>query len=218
MNLYTVVPIIVLLGYIPLTIISSWGTPRKQRRLFHWYVFASVLWSISSVLLNCDYLVSDKLALCKLNIVAFIWVAIQFYAFSRSYGQGSYTWYMGGAYALLVFIVVLALLDYIPQSMVIDGGVSYSLGIWLIVLFACLAALAAENIRAQVLVLKSSSEPVIRKRGIFIVIGIGIMILFSLPTGFVAFSHLPTGHVGNFIAASLWTYVLVGLSSNMTQR
>jgi len=218
MNIYTVMPFIIFLGYIPLTVISLWGTPKKQRALFHWYIFASLAWSISSILLNCDYLVSHKLAFCKLNITTFIWVAVQFYAFSRSYGRGSYIWYMGGAYILLILIIILAILDFIPQSMVINGGASYSIGIWLIVLFVCLAALAAENFRAQLLAFKKSLEPIERKQNIFMMIGIGIMFLFSIPTGFVSLSHLPISHVGNFIVASLWVYVLVGLRSGNTQR
>jgi hypothetical protein len=212
MNVYTLIPSIVFLAYLPLAIIALWGQPSKQRRLFYWYMFASLLWGASSILLNCEYLVSNKLAFCKFNITTFIWVAIQFYAFSRSYGQGKYTWLMGGAYLLLVLILILVILDIIPQSIVIGNGVSYSVGIWLIVIFAGLAGLTVENIRAQVLAFKGSSEPVQRKRNIAMITGICIMFLFSLPAGIVEFSHLPLGHIGNLIVASLWVYVLIGLS------
>ena len=125
---------------------------------------------------------------------------------------------MGGAYLLLVLVVMLVILDLIPQGIVIGNGISYSLGIWQIVLLVCLTALTAENLRAQLLAFKSSSEPVQRKQSIFIMTGIGILFLFSLPAGFVAFSHLPLGHVGNLIVASLWTYVLVGLRGGRTQQ
>jgi hypothetical protein len=217
MNIYALIPLIVFIAYLLLSILSLWSQPSKQRRLFYWYIFASLTWGVSSVMLNVDYLILNKLAFCKLNIITFTWVAIQFYAFSRPYGYGNYPGIVGGAYFILVLIVTLVIVDFIPKSIILGNGVSYSLGIWQTVLSVGLAALAAENIRAQVLAFRGSSEPIQRKRNIIVMIGIGIMLLFTIPMGFIAFSHLPLAHIGNLITASLWLYVLIGLGGHRTQ-
>ena len=217
MSIYALIPGVIFVAYFVLAIIALWSQSNKQRRVFYWYIFASLAWSASSVILNSDYLVTHKLAFCKLNIATFTWSAVQFYNFSRSYGYGKYTWSMGGAYMLLLLVITLAVLDFIPVSIVLGNGVSYGLGIWLVFFLVGLAALTVENIRAQVLALTRSSGPVQRKLSIFIITVIGIRVVFSLPSGFVTFSHLPIGHIGNFIAASLLTYVLVGFPHDRTE-
>ena len=214
MNIYALISGVVFLAYLPLAILALWSPANKQRRVFFWYIFASLAWSASSVLLNSDYMVLHKLALCKFNIITFTWVAVQFYNFSRSYGYGDYQMILGGGYIILVLVFVLVILDYIPKSIVLGNGVSYSIGNWFIMLSIGLAALAAENIRAQILAFKRSAKPVLKRRNIFFIAGISIMLVFTIPMGYPALSHLPLAHVGNIIAASLWTYVLIALPSD----
>ena len=107
-------------------------------------------------------------------------------------------------------VVLLVMFDYLPDSVVVSQGVAISFGnIWIPVIFIPLAILTAENIRAQMKKLRTTSDQIQRTRIMYILIGVGIMAIFSLTNAIAILRRFPVDHFGNLAAAGLWTYATV---------
>ncbi|MBN1376534.1 MAG: diguanylate cyclase [Dehalococcoidia bacterium] len=210
MTAYSLIPLVAVIAYVPLMIIMITSRPwKKQNWYFVLYLIAAMVWSSVSFLLHSSFLIEYQLLLAKLNICTFLWMAMQLYLFSRSFGYGPYSIQLAIGYCLLAGSIVLAVLGYIPQSVKVDNGVSISLGLWLVVLFVPLVLLMADNVIAQVRKLRGLTDQVQRTRVTYILLGVCIMALFSLSNGSEALSRFPIDHFGNLIAACLWTYATV---------
>ncbi|MBC8511437.1 MAG: diguanylate cyclase, partial [Dehalococcoidia bacterium] len=136
----------------------------------------------------------------------FVWMAVHLYWFSRSFGYGSYGFGVILGYSLVLAVAILAVLGYVPQSVMVSQGVTISFGLWLPVIFVPLALLTVDNVRAQVRRLNSLTDEVQRTRITYILIGVSIMALFSLTNAVEFFRRFPIDHFGNLTCAVVWTY------------
>jgi len=209
-NVYSLIPFIAAVAYIPLLVIIIGSRPwHRQQQLFVWYLVAAMVWSLSSFLLHSNYFVDDKLVLAKLSTCTFVWMAVHLYWFSRSFGYGSYRFGVVMGYSLVLAVAILAILGYVPQSVVVSKGVSISFGLWLPVIMVLLAFLMIDNVRAQVRKLNSLTDEVQRTRISYILIGVSIMALFSLSNAVEFLRRFPVDHFGNLTCAVVWTYATV---------
>jgi hypothetical protein len=168
-----------------------------------------MVWGWSSFLLQSDYFTQYKLVLAGLNICAFMWVAVQLYCFSRSYGYGGYIFWMGFGYGLIAVVVILCILGQVPKDVQVGPGTTPLFGFWFWVLFMPVAILTIENVMAQLRQFRVEAEKVQRRRIVLVLIGIGVVVLFVSINAVESFRRIPVDHFGNLVAASIWTYVLI---------
>lgn len=210
MNIYSLIPLVAVLAYIPLLIIIINSRPwQRQHQFFVVYLVAAMAWSLSSFLMHSNFLMEDKLLLAKLNMCTFVLMGVQLYLFSRSFGQGTYVFGIVLGYILLAGTIILAVLGYAPQSVTISDNVVVSIGIWLPIIFVPLALLMADNIVALLRKFRSLTDQMQRTRITYILIGVCIMGLFSFSNAIEFLRRFPVDHFGNLTAACLWTYATV---------
>jgi signal transduction histidine kinase len=207
---YSLIPLIAVIAYIPLFIIVLSSRPWQRQHLFFvLYLAAAMVWSSTSFLLHSSFLPENKMLLARLMTVAFTWMAVQLYVFSRRFGYGSYVAGVAVGYTLLLVSIVLAALGYIPESVTVSNGVHLSIGIWFPVLFVPLIFLMADNVVALLRKLRTLTDQVQRARVTYILIGVCIMAVFSLSNATEFLRRFPVDHFGNLAAACLWTYATV---------
>jgi len=147
--------------------------------------------------------------LARLMTVAFTWMAVQLYVFSRHYGYGNYVAGLAIGYTLLTISIALAALGYVPESVSVSNGVQLSIGPWFPVLFVPLIYLVVDNVQALVRKLRALTDQVQRTRVTYILIGVCLMAFFSLSNSVDFLRRLPIDHFGNLAAACVWTYATV---------
>jgi signal transduction histidine kinase len=207
---YSYIPLIAAISYIPLFIIVLSSRPWQRQHLFFvLYLAAAIVWSSVSFLLHSSFLPENKLLLARIMTVAFTWMAVQLYMFSRRFGYGSYIPGVVVGYALLLASIVLAALGYIPESVTVSNGIQLSIGAWLPVLFVPLVFLVADNVYSLLRKLRTLTDQVQRTRVTYILIGVCMMAVFSLSNGIEFLRRLPVDHFGNLATACLWTYATV---------
>jgi signal transduction histidine kinase len=210
MSGYSFIPLIAAIAYIPLFFIVLYSRPWQRQHLFFiLYLASAIVWSSASFLLHSSFLPEQKMLLARLMTVAFVWMAVQLYMFSRPFGYGSYVPGVAVGCALLLVAIVLAAMGYIPESVTVSNGVQLKIGIWLPVLFVPLIYLVADNVNALLRKLRTLTDQVQRTRLTYILIGVCIMALFSLSNGIELLRRLPIDHFGNLAAACVWTYATV---------
>jgi len=207
---YSFIPLIAAIAYTPLFFIVLYSRPWQRQHLFFvLYLASAIVWSSVSFLLHSSFMLEYKMLLARLMTVAFIWMAVQLYVFSRQFGYGSYVAGATLGYVLLLISIVLAALGYIPESVTVNEGVQFKIGVWLPVLFAPLAFLVADNVYALLRKLRTLTDQVQRTRVTYILIGVCIMAVFSFSNVIESLRSLPVDHFGNLAAACVWTYATV---------
>jgi len=149
------------------------------------------------------------MVLARIMTVAFIWMAVQLYMFSRRFGYGNYIAGIVIGYTLLAVSITLAALGYVPESVMVSQGVQFEMGAWLPVLFVPLAFLVADNVYSLLRKLGTLTDQVQRTRVTYILIGVCIMAVFSFSNVIEFLRKLPIDHFGNLAAACVWTYATV---------
>jgi signal transduction histidine kinase len=208
---YSLIPLIAAIAYVPLFVIVLYSRPwQRQHLLFTMYLVSAIVWSSVSFLLHSSFLPEHKMLLARIMTVAFIWMAVQLYVFSRRFGYGSYAHGVAVGYTLLLAAIVLATLGYIPESVTVGNkGVQLSIGIWFPVLFVPLFFLVVDNVVALLRKLRALTDQVQRTRVTYILIGVCMMAVFSLSNGVEFLRRFPIDHFGNLAAACVWTYATV---------
>jgi signal transduction histidine kinase len=207
---YSYIPLIAAIAYIPLFVIVLSSRPlHRQHLLFILYLAAAIVWSSVSFLLHSSFLPEQKMLLARLMTVAFTWMAVQLYVFSRRFGYGNYVAGLATGYTLLAVSIALTALGYIPESVSVSNGVQLSIGPWFPVLFVPLIYLVVDNVQALMRKLQALTDQVQRTRVTYILIGVCLMAVFSLSNSVDFLRRLPVDHFGNLAAACVWTYATV---------
>lgn len=209
MNIHALIPLINTIAYIPLFVILLTNRPwdRKQK-FFFLYLISAILWSLTDVVGRSDFLMEDKLLLVKVVNCVGIWSGAQFHYFLHAYykPQG---FKIPFAYALPASTIVLAVLGYIPRSIdITPGGIYVNYGIGLSLIGFLIMALICRDVYYLVRRRRILADPILRNQMIYILMGIGVMIVSIV----VAFAPLgggfPFGHVGNLVNACILTYAV----------
>jgi diguanylate cyclase (GGDEF)-like protein len=207
MNIYSILPLIATVAFIPLLIIvlsnKPWG---KQHLIFSLYLTADIIWSFSSFLMRSDYFIEYKVIIFRVVVCSLIWLVVQWFYFVHYFIHKSAGWgtYLG--YACLITVIIGSVLGYIPQGLTTtDGLVSPVLGLWNIPI------VVIPNILAVVLVVhlirkyRKSLDPIERNRIIYLSITVVLFWILSVihttPIG-----EYPTAQIGQCINAALLTY------------
>lgn len=211
MNGPSFIPFAALMVYLILLGIIVRDRRTRVRRMFLVYLVAATGWSLSCFLIYANFLPRLLPVWGGLLPVTGLWAVVSYYHFICVFvGKSGDRWPRLG-YAFVGCLAVLAALGYIPESLEYLGGgqVSVHYGSWMYVMSAggaCFTGLSAFLLVQKFRALK---DPLGRNRIAYLLIGILLMVGFSLPfaVGFV--TRYPMDHIGHLGNALLIGYAIV---------
>lgn len=212
MNIYALFPLIAILSYIPLLVMTISARPwRPQQKYFLWFLIAAIIWSLSDFFCRTGYFRDYSKFLGGLTIIMYMWMGVQFYIFNSSfYPQGKSRW-IPFAYGTLAVVVVVTALGYLPERMALSGDKLYP-DYGIAVLFVAVPLLTL-IIRAAYLLrkrLKILTDPVLYNQIASLLLGLAIMTAFGI-TAFMPWAReYPVSHLGNISVAFILSYAAIG--------
>ena len=211
MNIYALIPLVATIAYIPLVVILVLNRPwdRKQR-LFFLFLIPAILWSLSSFFARSDFLMTYKLLISQVVICILIWMLIQFHYFICSFFRSEpirRPW----VYIFLVSTIALAASGYIPRGIEItNDSINVDYGIWIVVI--SLLLLFTVGIRDMYFLLQRrriSPDPAERNQITYLLVAIGIIVVFMFTSIIPRGGEYPVSHIGNLITACVLTYAVI---------
>ncbi len=210
MNIYAVAPLIATLAYFPLIFSLLGSRPWTNRHwLFLSFLVSAQAWSLADYFFRGNFFPVHNELLFKFIVITFALMVIQFHCFSSSFFPSNKNRWIPLAYTFLGVNVIaisfgLVTSDVIIYDEVIHG--TYRIGV--LILAATLLTLAIRNYHVFRGVLKNNQEPVIRNQVVSLIIGISVMIVFTLTTLLPWGKEFPISHFGNLINAIILSYAV----------
>jgi diguanylate cyclase (GGDEF)-like protein len=211
MNVYAIAPFIATIAYVPLLITTASSRPWHRRHvLFLFFLISGILWSFSAYLYRSNILQDWNSFLFKLSVIFFSLEVVQFHVFTSSfYPQGTRRW-LTFAYLSLLLISVFVLLGYVTGEVTVaEGYVRSYYRIGIVFVSLPLAILAFRNLFVFRRMLRDAENPVQHNQILTLMVGILILLVFtmlSLPSWFEDF---PIAHYGNLLNAFIMSYAVI---------
>jgi diguanylate cyclase (GGDEF)-like protein len=208
MNIYALFPLIAIVAYIPLLIITIGSRPwQRQHKLFTLVLIAAMMWSLVDYFFRSDFFPQHRVFLGELVLIMLAWMAVQFHCFTSSFFPPGRGRWLPLAYALLAVIITLVMLGYVSAGVEVSGDKLYPrYGIGTISLAVTLITLAARNVYVFLKRLKTLDNPVLYNQIVSLLISIFVLAVFIsasvLPWG----REFPFSHFGNIIVAFILSY------------
>jgi len=208
MNIYALFPLVATVAYIPLLIITIGSRPwQKRHMLFTLFLIAAMMWSLADYLARSNFFPQYNFLLFKLVLIMLTWMAVQLHCFISSFfapGQGRW---LPFAYGSLAVVIALAVLGYIPESMVVSGDKLYpAYGPWVIFIAIPLITLASRNTYVFWKRLKTLDNPVQYNQLVSLLISIFVLAIFILAALLPWGREFPISHFGNIMVAFILSY------------
>jgi len=94
MNIYALFPLVAIIAYIPLLVITMGSRPwQSQHKLFTYFLVAAMMWSLVDYLARSNFFPQYNFFLFKLVIIMAMWMAVQLHCFMSSfYAPGQRRW------------------------------------------------------------------------------------------------------------------------------
>lgn len=211
MNIYSFIPLIATIIYIPLIISTASNRPwQTKHRLFVTFVIVAMIWSLTDYIFRNNFLPQYHLLFLKAIIILFTAMAVQFYCFISSFfAQRQGRWLLF-AYFTLALVVVLVATGQLPEGITTEGNKIYpEYGKSIIYMAVPLLILLARTFLALWYRLKIQENPVIRNQLITLLFSLVVLTVFTtvaiLPWG----REFPISHIGNLINALLLSYATI---------
>jgi len=209
MNIYALFPLIATLAYVPL-IVSTLGSRPWSRRntLFVLFLVPAILWSVSDLFFRSTFFPEYKFDFFRLILITFTWAAVQFHCLTSSfYPPGKSRW-LPLAYVTLISVTALVLAGVMPEGVIInaDGSMIPHYGIWIFVIIIPFMTLAGRNYYVLSKTLKITENPEIYNQIVTLMIGLSVLLGFTLSSFIPVGEEFPIGHVGNLIVAFILSY------------
>src|SRR3989304_9177001 len=203
MNVYSLAPLTAALAYIPLLITTAGSRPWQRRHvLFILFLVSAMVWSFDVFLYRSNLLPEAASALFKLTVILFAVMVVQFHAFTSSfYPQGQHRW-LSIAYLSLAPITALVALGYVTGEItVVDGNVYSYYRIGIIFVSLPLLVFGLRNLYVFGKMLKHSNNPALHNQVTALMLGIAILLLFTIMSLPSWFNDFPISQYGNLINA-----------------
>ncbi|MFH1651800.1 MAG: diguanylate cyclase [Chloroflexota bacterium] len=211
MNIYAIFPLLATLAYIPLLVTTVSSRPWQRRyTLFVLFLIAAMAWGLFDYFFRGNVFPGQIILVWKIALICFPVMATAFHAFTSSFfprGQGRW---LPFAFISLGAITVLTITGYIGEGVVVSGNKLYpDYGSGIIFIAAPLLILAARNFYVFSKTLRHLDNPVLYNQIIALVIGVIVIIFFSmlaiLPWG----REVPLSHLGAIINAFVLSYAVM---------
>lgn len=212
MSIYAAVPLASAIAYAPLIAITLRYTKRPVRLVFLAYLTAAVVWSISSFFLHANILRGDMRYWHEALLVSHVSTWVLYYHFLRVVTrQTTMRWVLYAGYGLLVVTTSLVISGFVIQTSEVRAGLLYyeiePLGYIISGAppFLMLVATAVTLVQRYT----RSDSYLERNRVVYLLIGLGLLLVFDLTNLSPTLSMLPLDHIGNLANAVFITYAVV---------
>ncbi|MBN1191558.1 MAG: diguanylate cyclase [Dehalococcoidales bacterium] len=212
MNIYSFIPLLATIAYVPLLITAVTIRPwRKQHLLFLLFLSAAFIWSLTDFLVRTDILPLFGDIWLRIIVIMFVLMAVQFHAFTSSFFPPEKRRLLPFAYSSLVVISVLVGIGLFTEDIaVIDGVLHPEYKSYVGLIAIPLLVLLARNIYVLAPRLRNRDNPVVYNQTLSLIIGLSVLTVFTstslLPWG----GELPLSHAGNMIIALILSYAVTG--------
>jgi len=212
MNIYSLIPLIATIAYIPLLVTTASTRPwKRQHRLFLLFLISACLWSLLDYIWRSNYYPELVNELSRVVIFLFAMMAVQFHCFTSSFFPPDRSRWLPFAYGFLLVIIAPLVLGYVPQSVIlIDQRFKAHYGLWILLIAIPLLVLLVRNLYILVPRLKNRENPVNHNQTQSLVIGLGVLAVFMITAILPFGSEFPIGHLGNIVIALIMSYAVVG--------
>jgi diguanylate cyclase (GGDEF)-like protein/putative nucleotidyltransferase with HDIG domain len=211
MNLYTLFPLIATFAYIPLLATTASSRPwQKRHLLFILFLVSAMLWSGVDYIFRSQFFLQQAPLLFKFIIIAYALMAVQFHCFTSSFFAPGQRRWLPFAYVSLITTVVIVMLGYATGGVVVRDAVVHGIyRIGILFVFLPLMSLAARNLYVFGKRLKAIDNPVTNNQIVSLMLGISVLMIFTL-TAFLPWGkEYPLGHLGNIINAFILSYAVI---------
>jgi diguanylate cyclase (GGDEF)-like protein/putative nucleotidyltransferase with HDIG domain len=115
-----------------------------------------------------------------------------------------------GYAAIFLVLVPLAALGYLPQSVsVANGAINVDYGPFLFLMIAVGGTFYLLSVFSLYRSYKSSADPLSRNRFLYLLVGLGILLAFSIRTSIPPLPNYPFEHIGHLFNALVITYAIM---------
>jgi hypothetical protein len=207
MSIYALLPLIIIIAYIPLLVMTIGSRPWQRRHeLFILFLAPAVIFGFINFILRGDFLPQYNPLLLKLILITYILVGVQFYCFVSSFfAPGERRW-LPVAYATLAATTALVLLGYIPGELTFSGDRLYlDYGMEITLATVPLLALAGRGIYLFWKRLKVLDNPVLSNQIASLLLGVSVWVIFTLAVLILAMLSLPSSWATVLSGSSWWT-------------
>jgi len=211
MNIYALFPLIATIAYIPLLVSTVSSRPwRRRHTLFILFLISAMMWSLGDYFFRSDFSPQNRVLLGKIVIIMFVWMAVQFHCFTSSFFTTGQKRWLPFAFTSLVLSIALVMLGYVSGGVEISGDKlypRYSIGI--IFVAVPLLILVGRNFYIFFKRLKILNNPVLYNQIISLVIGLFVLVIFTLVALLPWGKEWPISHFGNLINAFILSYATI---------
>jgi diguanylate cyclase (GGDEF)-like protein len=208
MNIYSLISLIATLAYVPLFLILIANRPwQRQKQTFAVFLMAIMLWGLGGFLFRSDYLINEKIYIAKAILCICTLVITSLHYYLRTYYERRAPGFpLAYLVTALLFVVILL---FMPEGVIL-GEIAVPLyGPWLYLLATYGVAILSWDIYQLLKKVRTTADPVIHNQLIYLLIGVSILIVFSV-SSFTNFGQeYPVVHVGNFLNALILTYTVL---------
>jgi diguanylate cyclase (GGDEF)-like protein len=212
MNIYALFPLIATLAYIPLLVTTCSSRPwTKRNTLFVLFLIPAIIWSLSDLFLRITFLSEYKLDFFRLLLLSFTWAVVQLHCLTSSfYPPGKSRWTFV-AYGTLLTVIALVATGMLPVGIKINpnGSVLPNYGIWIFAIIIPFVILAGRNYYVLYKTLKITENPEIYNQIVTLMLGISVLLVFTLSSFIPWGAEFPISHLGNLIVAFILSYAVV---------
>jgi signal transduction histidine kinase len=214
MTIHSIIPLLAAFIYIILLLVLIINRPwQRQHKLFLLYLAAATVWGLSEFLLLSNYFTEYRLISFRVVICSSIWWVVQLYIFARAFlnlKSGFGIWF---GYASLALLCMLAILDYAPPNIIVEGGkfIGPVYGWWFIIYVAplvILAGLGGYSLWNRFRVLTSPEE---RNKISYLIVAVSLLVVFGFlgVTPIALAGGFPLSHIGGLISACVLAYAIL---------
>jgi len=211
MNIYTLFPLVAVIAYIPLLITTISSRPWQRRhKLFILFLVAAISWSLTDIFLRSNLFPQYNPLLLKGILITYTWTGVQFYCFASSFftpGQGRW---LPFAYASLAFVIVLVLLGIFAEGVAADGDklyLDYGKGVFFLALPLLILASRMTYVFGRRL--RILDNPALRNQIFSLLLGLFVLILFTLAAFLPWGREFAISHFGSIIVAVILSYAVM---------
>jgi diguanylate cyclase (GGDEF)-like protein/putative nucleotidyltransferase with HDIG domain len=208
MSIYTLLPLIVVMAYIPLLVMTIGSRPwQKQHKLFIFFLVPATIFGFIDFFLRGNFFLQYNPLLLKLGLITYTLVGVQFYCFVSSFfAPGERRW-LSVAYATLAATIALVLIGYIPGELTLSGDRFYlDYGIEITLATVPLLALVGRGLYLFWKRLKVLDNPVLYNQIVSLVLSVSVWVIFTLAILIPWGKEFPLSHFGNVIVALILGY------------
>ncbi len=210
MSINILIPLISAIVYLILIILVLASALNRIKQVFIVYLVLTMLWSFTSFLLHANLLPEHELIIHECLLVFGFTMSVSLYYFISVFTNRVQPSLLILSFLFIIAIIVLSFGGYILEnSSVVNSFLYYKTSSWFYVLLLGSALFWGFSIYYLIQRYRSNTEPLERNRVLYLLVGIGFIIFFSLSLFFDVTSKYPIDHIGNIANAAIISYAML---------